>query len=68
MENINTQDYKQETPKEIVLDEKTAREKVLEYENKIKSNEEKEEKIVEKKEVSNKKDNYRKALGLKIKK
>ena len=65
MENINTQDYKQETPKEIVLDEKTAREKVLEYENKIKSNE---EKIAEKKEVSNKKDNYRKALGLKIKK
>ena len=68
LENINTQDYKQETPKAIVLDEKTAREKVLEYENKIKSNEEKEEKIAEKKEVSNKKDNYRKALGLKIKK
>ena len=68
LENINTQDYKQETPKEIVLDEKTAREKVLEYENKIKSNEEKEEKIAEKKEVSNKKYNYRKALGLKIKK
>ena len=64
LENINTQDYKQETPKEIVLDEKTAREKVLEYENKMKVNEEKEEK----KEVSNKKDNYRKALGLKIKK
>lgn len=68
LENINIQDYKQETPKETVLDEKTAREKVLEYENKIKSNEEKEEKIAEKKEVSNKKDNYRKALGLKIKK